>query len=171
MFDPSIVWPFYTADCPPLTTSAVGAVCHIWSDRLRQHAAGKFGGGEGYLSLTTSGLHPRTTTTYAEIHSSDCYSGITSICSVLNWVAVKSRPNTAPSYQAILARVSIAKQVQIWCRTRETSGSWCLLTSWLASSFLGLYRFPSNSVTQWWMKVPTLAKMVWGYKLFRSDWG
>lgn len=105
------------------------------------------------------------------MHSSDCYSGITSICSVLNWAAVKSRPNTASSYRAILARVSIAEQVQIWCRMRETSGSWCFLASWLGSSFLGLYPFSSKSVTQWWMKVPGLAKPVWGYRPFTSDWG
>lgn len=140
--------PFYTADCPPSEAAlAVGAVCNIWSDKLHQHVAeevggvGEGGGGGYYLSLTTSSLYPRTTTTYAEMHSSDCYSGITSICSVLNWAAVKSRPNIDSSYQAILARVSIAEQVQIWCRMRETSGNWCLLASWLGSSFFGSVSF------------------------------
>lgn len=69
-----------------------------------------------YLSLPTSNPRPRPTTTYAEMHSSHCYSGITSVCSVLSRASVKSRLNTAPSYRAILAGVSVAERVQIWCR-------------------------------------------------------
>lgn len=78
------------------------------------------------------------------MHSSDCYSGITSICSILNRATVKSRLNTAPSYRAILARVCVAERVQIWCRPRETSGSCCLLASWFGSSFLGSLSFFSQ---------------------------
>lgn len=88
--------------------------------QTHQHVRKVWSAGD-YLSLITSNLHPRPTTTYAEMHSSGCYFGITSICSVLNRAAVKSRLNTAPSYRAILARVSVAVRVQIWCRARETS--------------------------------------------------
>lgn len=59
--------------------------------------------------------------------------GIMSICTVLNWSAVKSRLNTVLSYHAILANVSIAECVQIWSRVMEMSDSQCSLSSWLVS--------------------------------------
>ncbi len=90
--------------------------------------------------LTTLNLHPRPTTAYAAMHSDDCYFGIMSICTVLNWGAVKSRLNTALSYHAILASVSIAKWVQIWCRAMEMSHDPWYLTSWLQVLFCFLFR-------------------------------
>lgn len=83
----------------------------------------------------TLNLHPRPTTTYASLHSDDCYFGITSICTVLNWGAVKSRLNTALSYHASLASVRKAAWVQIWSREMEMLDKQCFATSCLISFF------------------------------------
>lgn len=88
-------------------------------------------GGSLSVCLMTLNLKPRPTTTYAALHSNDCYFGIMSICTVLNWEAAKSRLNTVLSYHAILANVSIAEWAQIWSRVMEMSDNWCSLTSWL----------------------------------------
>lgn len=104
-------------------------------DRPDQHVTGRRGGVYLSVCLTTLNLHPRPTTAYAALHSDDCYFGIMSICTVLNWGAVKSRLNTALSCHAILAGVSVAERVQIWSRAMEMSDTRCSLTSWLVSFF------------------------------------
>lgn len=105
-------------------------------DRTKQHVTGKWGRGGGLsVCLLTLNLHPSLTTTYAALHSDDCYFGIMSICTALNWGAVKSHLNTALSYHAILASVSIVEWVQIRCTAMDMLDNHCSFTSWLVSSF------------------------------------
>lgn len=95
------------------------------------------------VCLVTLNLHPRPTTTYVALHSDDCYFGIMSICTVLNWSAVKSRLNTVLSYHAILANVSLAECVQIWSRVMEMSGGQCSLFSRLVSLRFSILFLPT----------------------------
>lgn len=95
------------------------------------------------VCLVTLNLHPRPTTTYAALHSDNCYFGIMSICTVLNWSAVKSRLNTVLSYHAILANVSLAECVQIWSRVMEMSDGQYSLFSRLVSLRFSILFLPT----------------------------
>ena len=109
---------------PPLKTCQSRSTCNRKARR---------GGGSLSVCLTTLNLHPRPTIANAALHSDDCYFGIMSICTVLNWGPVKSRLNTALSYRAILACVSIAEWVQIWSMAMSDSRC-CVLVFYLSVS-------------------------------------